>query len=378
MMKNWQWSLIILCLVGCGGKDSNEMDGNYADIRISVDTVLIDSGNEILMAATNEYGHALHSDYSKLYNWDSKSSVLEIIDLDEMRLSEKINIEKEGPNGVGVSSSTIKFLGNDELAFIGWDDKIAISDLRGNVKERINLDAAWVKEGFEDKGVIFHLGFDDDGKKVYATFMNYKKIESDIVELDIEKQNRKLISLPEFAQRDNFRVSWFNEDGMPLSMTFPKLELVNWENQLLFNTRSSNKIYLYNPENDSLKLFQYTSSLTANEKTGTYKNDVSSHEEMQKVIWQVAEEVNFSNLFWDELNKVFYRFSYFTLPQVADEELKYRNFLTILNDQFELIGEKEITDFGFKMPNPQFVKDGKIYMFLNMDDELAYVRLEVN
>ncbi len=377
-MKTWLWLLLIICLVGCGGNNSNEVGGNYADIQISVDTVIVDSGNEILMAATNPYGHSIDTNFSKLYNWDSKSSVLEIVDLDEMKLSEKISIEKEGANGVGVSASTVKYLGNDKLAFIGWDDKITITDLRGNVKERINLNAPWIKEGFEEKGLISHMGFDEDGKKVYATYVNYKKIETDIVALDIDKQHREIFSLPEFAQRDNYRVSWFNEEGLPASMTFPSLDLVNWENQLLFNTKSSSKIYLYNPENDTLELHQYTSNLTANEKTGTYKNDVSSREEMMDVSTQMGEEVNFTKLIWDDKNKVFYRFVFYSLPQVGDEELRYRNFINILNDNFELIGEKEITDLGFSVPNPQFVKQGKIYMFLNLDDELAYVRLEVN
>jgi hypothetical protein len=138
-----------------------------------------------------------------------------------------------------------------------------------------------------------------------------------------------------------------------------------------------NSVYLLDPKTDSLKLMNYNNLLTANEKTGNYKNEVSSMEEMQKISASIQEEVNFSRLVWDDKNKVFYRFTHFNLPKAGDESVKSKSFVSMLSPDLELLGEIEITDLGLKYPNPQFVKDGKIYLFINLEDELAYVRLSV-
>jgi hypothetical protein len=257
-------------------------------------------------------------------------------------------------------------------------DKIAITDLKGEVVKRIKLDEPWMTEGFDEKGSLSFMDFSDDGKKIYCGFLNFKKLDSDILELDLENQKKNLLTLSEFAKRDKYKVTWSSEDGMSMSMSYPTLDMVKWKGEILFSTDITNSIYHYNPQKDTLILHQYDQILTANEKTGTYSTDVSSQKAMGEIRSQIREEVNFTKLIWDDQNKVFYRFTYFTLPKVADEETKYRSFISILSPDFELVGEKEITDLGIKMPNAQFVKDGKIHLFLNLDDELAYVRLTIN
>ncbi|WP_194975453.1 DUF4221 family protein [Aquiflexum lacus] len=377
-MKKWLLGLTGIIVIACGDKETKESSNPYADFNISIDTVMVDSGNEILMAATNNYGHAISRDLKRLYNWDPNSSQIETVDLDEFGLLEKTAFEKEGPNGVGENAYVLRTFGKDQLAFIGWDDRIAITDLKGEVIQRIKLNEPWMTEGFDEKGQLSFMDFSDDGKKIYCGFLNFKKLDSDILELDLENQQRNILSLSEFAKRDKYRISWVSENGQSRSMTHPSLELIKWQDQILFFTNAVNSIYHYNPQQDTLVIHQYDQILTPNEKTGTYKNDVSSQEEMWEIGRQIGQEVNFTKLVWDDQNKVFYRFTYFTLPKVAEEETKYRSFISILSPDFELVGEKEITDLGIKMPNAQFVKDGKIYLFLNLDDELAYIRLQLN
>lgn len=68
---------------------------------------------------------------------------------------------------------------------------------------------------------------------------------------------------------------------------------------------------------------------------------------------------------------------FIALPRIDGEDLRYKTYLSILNTDFELLGEKETSDLISKVPNPQFVKDGKIHLFLNVDDELAYTRISI-
>lgn len=377
-MKKLIFGLSVIFLASCGGSDDKKSGNMYADFTISMDTVMVDSGNEILMAATNGYGHAINPGFDRLYFWDSKSSKIEVVDLDEFKIVEKIPVEKEGPDGVGQNAYMIKYVGKDQLIFIGWGESMAVTDLRGKVLNKIKMDEPWMIEGLEERASLSLMEFSLDGKTVYSSIANFQKLDSDIYELDLENETRRKIELPEYEKREKYRVSWKSDDGMAMSMTFPGLNMVNWQDKVLFYTTSLNSIYQYDSEKDSLSIHQYENVLTASEKTGTYKNEVSSQEEMQKVSAQIREEVNFTKMLWDEKNEVFYRFASFALPKMGDEELRYRSFISILNPSFELIGEKEITDLGIRVPNPQFVKDGKIHLYLNLDDELAYQRLSID
>jgi hypothetical protein len=150
------------------------------------------------------------------------------------------------------------------------------------------------------------------------------------------------------------------------------------KDKLIFWSNAFNALYEYDPVADSLNYRTITNTLTPNEKSGTYQNDVTSIEAMSEVREQMAQEVSFSKLFWDDQNKVFYRFTYFNLPKIADEKVKSRVFLSILSEDYEVIGEKEVTEIFKSVPAVQFVKDGKMHAFLNVDDELGFIRIKIN
>lgn len=376
-MKKLVFGLLVIFLASCGGNDDKKSSNMYADFSISMDTVMVDSKNEILMAAaTGSSAIAVSSNQNLLFNWDAKGANLEVIDLEKMELSEKIKVEKEGPEGVGENAYMIRPVAENRLAFLGWEGKISITDFQANILERINLREDWMSEGIDEKGQLNFLGFSKDGKKLYCTFMAFKKLDSDILELDLEQKTKRVIELPNFEDRDKYRVTWQIEGG-GMSATFPSQDFTLWEDDILLATNYTNSIYHLNSEEDTLIYRQYDNALTPNSKSGSYQNNVDSREELQKVATQIREEINFGNLLWDDVNKVFYRFSYKAMPRIDGEELRHKTYLSILNEDFELVGEKETSDLISKIPNPQFVKDGKIHLFLNLDDELAYVRLTI-
>lgn len=376
-MKNLAFILFVTILASCGGKDSENSANPYADISISMDTVIVDAGNEILMAATQSYSHNINGKADRLYFWDMKSYNLEVVDLDEMTLIEKRPYEKEGPNGVGQYPYQMILIGDDKVAFIEWD-QVVIADMIGNLIKKIKMDEEWMKEGLGEKESLNLLGFSDDGKIMYCTIPNFDRLNSNIVQVDLENKTTKLIELPEYDKRENFRVT-FKEDGGGMMMTtHPVLNMNKYNGRIIFSTDALNHIYQFDPVTDSLEYITITNTLTPNEKTGTYQNEVSTQEALTEVSQQIKQEVSFSKLFLDDQSKVFYRFAHYNLPKIADEKVKSKVFISILNNDFEVIGEKEVTEIFKSVPTAQFVKDGKIHAFLNVDDELGYIRMKVN
>ncbi|MFN3803204.1 DUF4221 family protein [Belliella pelovolcani] len=376
-MKRSVFILLLAIISSCGGNSSNVSKSSYLDINISMDTVVVDSGDEILMAATNEYGHHFNEDRSKSYFWDSKSNLLEIIDLEEMRLQEKKQFQKEGPNGVGQFPFQMMLVDDDKVGFIDLG-QFNVADMKTEVLSRIKMNEDWMKEKIGEKESLGILGFTDGGNIMYCSISNYNRLNSNILKVDLENQTTALIELPEYDKRDKFKVSFLSENGNMMSMTYPTLELTKYEDQLIFHSDAFSGIYKLDPVTEVLSYHQISNTLTANEKTGTYQNEVTSPEEMEKVMSEMREEVSFSALFWDKEKRVFYRFTSFDLPRVADEKVKSRVFISIIDEDFEVIGEKEISQDFKSVPDPLFIKDGRIHSFLNADDELGYVRIKIN
>ena len=86
------------------------------------------------------------------------------------------------------------------------------------------------------------------------------------------------------------------------------------------------------------------------------------------------------NPVWDPEKQVYFRFSY--LQEFAEVDgngvnEKAEVYLSILDLDFNLVSET-VVDGLDKRPNFHFAKDGKIWIFENIDDELAFVRLSID
>lgn len=369
----------LFLFLACQSSDKGAGNNDFSSFEISVDTVLVDSRNEILMAAVNSFSQVYSDDAKTLINWSFDASELEIVDLDNMELVWKKAIEKEGPDGVGQNAYQLELLSDGRYAFIGWDDKIAITNQEGKVLERLSLDKPWMLENKGEKESLSFLGFSSDGKTIFCGFLNFDTIKPDVLVLDLSNETSNVISMPEFQLMDKYKVKWTSEDGRGMSMMHPSFDFIPWKDSYLFYTNAKNSIYKYSLPSDSLSLLTYSNQLTASSKTGTYKNEVSSMEEMRAESAKIYQEITFTPPLWDEQKQVFYRMAYMDLPKVGDEPIKKRVFLSVLNADFELLGEKELTELTFdKNPFPKFVKDGKLHLFLNLDDELAFIRISVN
>jgi hypothetical protein len=374
-MKNLSVFVLSLLIFSCGRNNPSESD--YSDFTISMDTVVVDSGDEIMMAATTHLSHYFNDNFSRLYFWDSRSHSTEIIDLDELKLLEKRPFEKEGPNGIVRFSNGLNILSNDKIGFSEWE-KFSIANSKGEVVERIKLNEDWIIKDLKEKQNLRADIFLENERVIFNKVADLLHVSSRILKLDFRQQQVEWIELPEFEKRDNFTLEFKPDDGSFYAVIGPTLNLTKFKNQLIFTTDALNAIYKYDLETSALTFHQITNTLTENEKSGVYKNLVTTQGEFGENMDKINEEVTFSDLFWDDKNDVFYRFTSFNLPRVAKEKHKSRVFISIINKDFEVIGEKEITEIVGQVPVAQFVKDGLIYCYINIDDELGYVRIKVN
>ena len=95
-------------------------------------------------------------------------------------------------------------------------------------------------------------------------------------------------------------------------------------------------------------------------------------------------EINFERLIWDKVNTRYYRFSYQADVETVERDgwfsLSAKNvqvYLTVFDKNLEMITEAIVPQLT-TIPQTYFVKDGSIWIFENMEDELGFVRLSID
>ncbi len=62
----------------------------------------------------------------------------------------------------------------------------------------------------------------------------------------------------------------------------------------------------------------------------------------------------------------------------TDKQIKRNKvFLTVFDSEFSLVDELEIKELS-EIDNDYFIKDGKLWLLINLDDELGFVRISLS
>ncbi|WP_162341029.1 DUF4221 family protein [Cyclobacterium salsum] len=383
-MKNIISIILLLAVhLGCSSEERLENIGGRTSLDYSLDTVLIDPGEELLFVSGRLYQSDLSPDHRFLYNFNHHDHALEKIDLDEMRLVQKYPFEKEGPNGTGDFFRSFFLLDNDQLMIISFPSP-AIFDLNGQKLQELKFQG--VGTGADKIGeeqpfrVSMHLAEENDQYLGYVR--NIEEKSTELMRVDLKEGWTKRISLPHYDRLKQFELQY--TDGKSYMVSGPQTFMV-WEGgKILLGSNLTNEIYEYLPEEDSLLVRSYQSQLTENAKTEVPATEFDSQQAFIEAIVQVREEISFSPPVWDENNRVYYRFSHkevfeeqntesFEWPTAANAEV----FLTIFDENLDMLAESKIPDLSMP-PQKHFVKDGKLWMFVNVEDEMGFARLSLD
>ncbi|NHE59015.1 DUF4221 family protein [Cyclobacterium sp. GBPx2] len=193
--------------------------------------------------------------------------------------------------------------------------------------------------------------------------------------------NSKLteLDLPAFDKLEEYNVVHVNGGGLGSQV----LVKAGGE-KIIISNNAFNELYVYLPESDSLILKTYESRLTPDQKTPYYPKQVDSDEALYRIYAKGLAEITFEPLIWDKVNERFYRFSYQTDLEVEMENGRQFEsvnnsniYLTVFDKNLEMLAESGIPELS-KVSDTYFVKDGAIWIFENMEDELGFVRLRID
>lgn len=367
--------LCLTLLISCKGENFRNGGDHFSGMTFSVDTVIIDPGDEVIFLKYRLSNTDISKDGKYLFNFNENDHTIEQINLDELRLETKLPFEKEGPNGTG-PSGIMRVHDANHITIAGYG-KIGLFSLDGKKLKTIHL------ENFSLDGASTHSGeylgsgvLDTLSNRLYGIIHSYDdgSYAFGILNLgDFEVIKRDLKSFEKMPDFDMI----YNSGGIHITYK-ERTYLEKFGTKVILSNSITNTLMWYDSEMDSLFLKSYNSQLTANQKEKVYKREHGTIGEFDAEQSRLKQEINFLPPFWDEKTQLFYRFSYQEVPttDATDEEIKSNVYLTALDKDLNQIGETHVPQLT-RAPGKHFAKDGKIWIYQNMEDEMGFVRLDM-
>ena len=375
-----------LFLAVCACTSQEEKKQTVSDqISVSLDTVIIDSGDEFLYLQDQLYYSGVSNDNSYLINFNRKDNIAEKIDLDELRLLEKVKFEKEGPNGVlkvvGYVSH-FSLLSDENILF--WDYFLyRIFDQNGQLVRDLELDKIAPEFLGTDEyyaAAIFQV--ENNLDRIIAFIFHWESGSRLILDIDLKNQTFEKIALPELEKLKDFNVNLLYE-GAPAGTYGPSANAISVNGKIIISNTAFNEVLIYDLAIDSLYTKSWNTHLLADKKSYVPPKEVERTSGQLKEIYRRNEEdLNYKSFFWDKKNERFFRFS--ERMHFGEELNGYEDyiskgadiFLSVFDKDFNLIAEAEISELD-KLPSTYFTKDGNIWMYENINDELAFVIVKI-
>jgi hypothetical protein len=186
-MKNYAIIMFSVLFYACGG-NNKETQTDFSNITFTMDTVVVDPGDEIINLRGGLWSSVMTADNSKLFIWDNQATTLDIIDINELKLTGKVKFEKEGPNGVGSYVSWMSLLDDEHILMANFNG-MGLFDLEGNKlrsykieKEKLKGDSISDDDSFYRKSIIT-----EDGNVIYGLIGNGMHENEFFAKLDFEK-----------------------------------------------------------------------------------------------------------------------------------------------------------------------------------------------
>ncbi|WKK74098.2 DUF4221 family protein [Marivirga salinae] len=366
---------LIYCglLFSCGSSTESKSKSSYSDFEVSIDTIQVDSRNEILMAGAYMDNPAVSFDKTKFYNFDDENYILEVIDLANYKLDKKVNFEKEGPNGLGSNQILSLKLFPDGNFGIEDFESYKIYDMEGNLIKKVNFNEDWIKGDLTASESFEFASINNSGIVISGMHFGTDNFKPLMFLLDLEKKQTESLLLPEFDKLKRYKIV-FRRNGGYLTDSHERVLFEFQGDSIIISNTAFNDVYVYNDKTNDLKYRSFDHKLIPEGKEKEYKNSSESREEVVEIIYSINEEVRFTEFFWDEANKKFYRFAQQATYGETREEPIWKVSMMVYDQNLNLIGEKELMTFH-NYANPLFVKDGKVHFHLNMEDELGFIRI---
>lgn len=370
------FGLLFYLLLSCNNK-KEQITASNENFNISMDTVIIQAEDELLDLRRNLMLSDLSKKNNFLYNFNMYDNSLEKIDLNKLKLTKKIPLEIEGPNGTGRDIGRIQITETNQLLLSGMNHSY-IFDLKGNkVRNIIMEDFSLGGHPLEEREQLkVDRAFHEKTNRLFGLLFNYGDLSYKLGMLDLNKFSTKKYPLKNFKKVSEFEI--ILSVGKSRIFYSPKVYLEKFTDKVILSNEITSTLTWYGIETERLEYKSYNSKITENKKIQKYTKTHTSVEQFEKEKRRIKQEITFLPPFWCEEYQRFYRFSYLEKDQSTKGSLEIESeiYLTCYDKDLKRLWEASLPQLT-KTPGRHFAKDGKIWIFENIRDEMGFVRIDI-
>ncbi|RAI91635.1 DUF4221 family protein [Algoriphagus yeomjeoni] len=379
-MRLFTGILLLLLASSCASSEEEKLSVSD-EITVSLDTVMIDAGQEFLYLQDRLYTSSLSGDKSYLLNFNRKDNSAEKIDLNNLKLERKIQYEKEGPNGIG-DYPQFSILPNQNLLF--WHYQFyKIFDQNGELVRDLELEK--IVEEYLGVNEYFarSLEQDESNPERFIALVTHWETNTDfILDIDLKDRAYKKVELPDWVKNSDRYIKILyngNDAGGYGTGAYP----LQANGNFLVSSNAFNEVQVFDFKSDSVQVKKWDTPLLGYEKEYVPPKTVEyTSGGIKDVERKIGEEISYGSFVWDEKNQRYFRFS--DKKHYSEELNEYDSYVTtgaevylsIFDKDFNLKAEAQIPELT-QTPNVHFAKDGNIWIFENIDDEMAFVVVQV-
>jgi hypothetical protein len=293
-----------------------------------------------------------------------------------------IPLEKEGPNGIPQYVSGF-LLTPEEYIFI-WNYRFyKIFDQKGQLIKDLELEklAPELLGGSDIYPSRFYLD-PKNPNRLIGHFVNWEDKSYFLIDFDLESSSYTEIELPFFEKTQVYNTD-IMFDGRWMGSYGPGIYPTSTSEKVILATNVINEVQVFDFSMDSLYTKGWDTPLLGSKRTYLPPKEVDGQTgEIEEIRKLAEEDISYGPLVWDKEEQKFYRFS--TKSYFGEEKDEYGSyvptrsdvFLSVFDENLDLLGEALIPEMN-SSPKRHFVKEGKIWIFENIEDELGFVRVTV-
>lgn len=353
-----------------GDSDDSGSGNILENLTYTTDTLVVDSKGEIINLKYGMSFFDISPDRKSLFVYDYEQTLFQEIDLDQMVLEGTYPFEKEGPNGLG-RSSYFQILPNGTLMIPTFPNS-GIYNLQGDLLTQIKLRPEDI-EGIDASSpyaLVYEILIDPKTGILYSLPGDFLVGVRELAVIDSKTNKGKTVKLPEMEKAGKFRVFWNSETGGSIQAENYTLTLI--DDKIFITCTVGSGIYIFDPKTDSLEYVDFPHKIIPTEKSGEIQNEMSEQDVFWNEMKKVVSQVSYKELYWDRESSRFYRLaSRSFLGEKRGDPAKYENYLLMYDRDLTLLGESAIDGLESSLDS-YFWKDGKLYSYINADDELGF------
>lgn len=375
--------LTIIAFTACQSDKSKDSEANYLTFSYEIDTVRIDSKEEFLFLNMGLFMSDFDPKSDLLYNLNPETSRLEVIDLEQNVLKEIIQYEKDGPRAIkDLFTSGIKVLNSGEKWFTDYYSLVHLNAGGERVGKYRLSNEVFSGDTLADGHEIDGMGKITRSEKYFVShYGDYQTVgegPQGLAVIDLQSRTKRLFPMDGFKFLNKYEL--VISEGDRIIRKAVEWNFISLTNQKIVHSNSAqNRLRILDLVSGVDLEVQLKSKLLSDEKPGNYPKIAHSIDQFEEFDELKNQEVSFGHWVYDQDQEYFWRIASEKKEGTVGNPV-FALVLTALDQEFNQISEiplkPEHALLFDGLPYLRFVRKGMLYIFLNQEDEMSFIRLK--